>query len=141
MRLLLEIPGLGWAGLGVEQSSRGHAGWGVGVLLALHACGAQVAEVGRWWKMGRGSRTLTPGQLCRGASPDRDGERSPRESVARRGPEEAKPEVTPYHPAPGRSSGGVIVAGGGRNGENRRIMGGLEVACHGEGGPGLEHSL
>lgn len=80
------------------------------MLLALHACDAQWrkwAGGGRWGEA-EDSKTPTVGQLCRGASPDRDGEKSPRESTTRRGPEEAKSEVTPYHPAPGRSSGGSL---------------------------------
>lgn len=132
----MEIPRLGWAGLRVEKFSGGHAGW-EGELLALHACGAQWrkwAGGGRWGEA-EDSRTLTAGLLCRGTPRGRGGERSPRESAIRRGPEEAKSEVIP-----GRTGGamGVTVAG---SGESRRIMGRPEVVWLGEGGSGLEHRL
>lgn len=126
--------GLGWA------ESREVFRWarGLGGCAPSSAyCGAQWrkwAGGGRWGEA-EDSRTLTAGLLCRGTPRGRGGERSPRESAIRRGPEEAKSEVIP-----GRTGGamGVTVAG---SGESRRIMGGPEVVCHGEGGSGLEHSL
>lgn len=97
-----------------------------GVLLALHACGAQWRKWAGGRRLGEAedSRTLTVGQLYRGAPPGGGGERSPRESAARRGPEEAKSEVTPSPEE--QCVWGATVAG---SGESRRILGGPERGC------------